>query len=98
MKRICLRNILAIVNLLLIIAAIPSPIGLLVVIVLLDCHRAYATIQQELGRRLSKYASIYFPGSHGCINDTKKWAANTKSNFSVIVVPAIDQDVAATVY
>ena len=56
-----------------------------------------STIQQELGRRLSKKALIYFPGSPGYINDTARWAANTESNFSVVVVPGIDRDVAATV-
>lgn len=56
-----------------------------------------STLQQEPGRRLSKYASLYFPNISGYINDTERWAAETKSNFSVIVVPAIDRDVAATV-
>ena len=56
-----------------------------------------STIQQELGRRLSKNASLYFPGSPGYINDTDRWAANTESNFSVVVVPGIDRDVAVTV-
>ena len=56
-----------------------------------------STIQQELGRHLSKNASIYFPGSPTFLNDTQKWAANTESNFSAVVVPATDRDVAATV-
>lgn len=56
-----------------------------------------STIQQELGRRLSKDALLYFPNSPGYINDTTRWAAETESNFSVVMVPAIDRDVAATV-
>ena len=56
-----------------------------------------STIQQELGRRLSKGALLYFPNSPGYINVPTRWAAESESNFSVVVVPAIDLDVAATV-
>ncbi|KAG8526291.1 uncharacterized protein KY384_000284 [Bacidia gigantensis] len=31
-------------------------------------------------------------------NLTERWAANSNSNFSVVVVPAVDKDVVATVH
>ena len=87
----------ALPNLVLIIAAIPSLSG--------HIHSENSTwlspsilnLHRELGRRLSRNASIYFPGSPSYIDDTARWATNIESNFSVVVVPGMDQDVAATV-
>ena len=95
--RIFPRIILAFVNLLPIIAAIPSFIGHTRRDTFTRLSPNISIIQQELGRGLSKDAVIYFPGSPGYVNDTEKWAANTESSFSIVVVPAIDRDVAATV-
>ena len=93
---VSLQTISALLNLAPIIAAVPSFIG--------HTHDNFtrlppsiSTVQQELGRRLSRNASIYFPGSPGYINDTERWAPNTESNFSFVVVPGIDRDVVATV-
>lgn len=95
---ISLRAILALLNLVRIIVAIPSLIGHTRSDNFTHQPPNISTIQQELGRHLSKDASIYFPGSPGYINDTERWAPNTASNFSLVVVPAIDRDVAATVF
>lgn len=92
-----LRVFLAILNLVPILVAIPSPIGYTPSDNFTHLSPNISTIQQELGRHLSKGASIYFPGSSSYINDTERWAPNTESNFSLVVVPAIDRDVAATV-
>ena len=94
---ISLRLTLALLNLVSIIAAIPSLIGHIHSGNFTWLSPSIPNIQQELGRRLSKNASIYFPGSPSYTDDTAKWAANTQSNFSVVVVPGIDRDVAATV-
>ena len=95
--RISLRVILALLSLIPIITAIPSFIGHTRSDSFTRLSPNISTVQQELGRRLSKNASIYFPGSPGYISDTERWAPNTESNFSLVVVPAIDRDVAATV-
>ena len=95
--RILLGPVLALLNLFLVIAAIPSISGHIRSENFTWLAPSIPNVQQELGRRLSKNASIYFPGSPSYINDTAKWAANTASNFSVVVVPGIDRDVAATV-
>ena len=84
-------------NLLPLIAAIPSSIRHARRDDITALPLSMSTIQQELGRRLSKDALLYFPNSPGYINDTTRWAAETQSNFSVVMVPAIDRDVAATV-
>ena len=96
--RISLGLVSALLNLVSIIAAIPSLSGYIHSENFTWLSPSIPNIQQELGRRLSKNASIYFPGSPSYTNDTAKWAANTQSNFSVVVVPGIDRDVAATVF
>ena len=94
---ISLRIISALLSLVSIIAATPSLIGHIRSENFTWLSPSIPNIQQELGRRLSKNASIYFPGSPSYINDTARWAANTVSSFSIVVVPGIDRDVAATV-
>lgn len=94
---ISLQVIPALLNLLPLIAAIPSSLGHTRRDDITALPLSVSTIQQELGRRLSKDALLYFPNSPGYINDTTRWAAQTDSNFSVVMVPAIDRDVAATV-
>lgn len=95
---ISLRAILALLNLVRIIVATPSPIGHTLSDNFTHLSPSISTIQQELGHHLSQHASIYFPGSPSYINDTERWAPNTESNFYLVVVPAIDRDVAATVF
>lgn len=56
-----------------------------------------STVQLGLGPRLSKGASIYFPNSPDFTNYTERWSTSTESDFAVVVVPAVDQDVAETV-
>lgn len=87
----------ALPNLVSFIAAIPSLSGHIHSKNSSRLSPSIPNFHQELGRRLSKNASIYFPGSPSYIDDTAKWAANTESNFSVVVVPGMDQDVASTV-
>ena len=53
-------------------------------------------IQLGLGPRLSSEASIYFPNSPEFADYTERWSASTMSDFAVVVVPAIDRDVAET--
>lgn len=95
---VSLRVILAPLNLISIIAAIPSFIRHTRSDGFTLLPPSISTIQQELGPQLSQNASIYFPGSPGYMNDTERWATNTESNFSVVIVPGIDADVAATVH
>ena len=94
---ISVQVISALLNLIPPLAAVPSSIRLNRSDDFTPLRPSLFTIQQELGRRLSKNASLYLPNSPGYINDTERWSAETKSNFSVVVVPAIDRDVAATV-
>lgn len=92
-----LQVIVTLLDLVPLIAAIPSFIGHTRSDNFTRLPPSVSTYQQELGPRLSKNATLYFPNSPGYINDTERWAANTKSNFSVVVVPGTAQDVAATV-
>ena len=84
-----LQVMLGLFSLVPIIAAIPSSITYTLPNI--------STIQQQLGPHLSKNASLFFPGSTGYVSDTERWASNTESDFSVVVVPGTDKDVAATV-
>ena len=56
-----------------------------------------STIESELGPRLSKTASIHFPNNPDFSNLTETWSSATGSDFAVVVIPAIDEDVAETV-
>ena len=56
-----------------------------------------STLELELGPLLSKNASIYFPNSAQFANLTQRWSAAVDATFSVVVVPGIAKDVAATV-
>ncbi|KAI4211498.1 MAG: hypothetical protein LQ351_005674 [Letrouitia transgressa] len=57
----------------------------------------YAKILQELRPRLSKKASLYFPTSPSYKNYTELWSESAVGDILVVVVPAIDSDVAETV-
>ena len=94
---ISLSVISAILNLNPIILAIPSSIKYTRHNNFTQLPPSILTIQQELGRRLSRNDTLYFPGSLGYIDDTERWAPNTESNFSVVVVPGTAKDVATTV-
>ncbi len=56
-----------------------------------------STVQLELGPRLSKGASLYFPNSSDFADYTERWSTSTESDFAVVVVPAMNRDVAETV-
>ena len=54
-------------------------------------------VQSQLGPRLSNHATLYFPTSANYANLTERWSLSTKSDFAVVMVPGVDNDVAATV-
>ena len=56
-----------------------------------------SSIQQDLGPRLSQGATLYFPNSSQFEDATSRWSAYAEPQISVIVKPAIAEDVAATV-
>jgi len=56
-----------------------------------------STVQLELGPRLSNNASIYFPNNSNFAAANKRWSAAVDPTFIVVVVPSVDNNVAATV-
>ncbi|KAB8237519.1 hypothetical protein ETB97_012941 [Aspergillus alliaceus] len=80
--------------------------SLLCATLLRECHALWpdashlgsdATVGWELGKRLSKGASIYFPGNELFTNATARWSQWGKPNISVVVEVANQWDVAETV-
>lgn len=57
-----------------------------------------STVQLELGPSLSKGASIYFPNSPDFGILTERWSTAADPDFAVVVVPAVANDVAVTVF
>lgn len=90
------RAVLGVLNLLTLVTAIPAAIRR----TSCDINQLppnVSTIQLEIGRQLSKNASIYFPGSPDYLNLTTRWSAITESKFAIVVEVAVAADVAATV-
>lgn len=56
-----------------------------------------STVQLGLGPRLSRGASLYFPNSPEFANYTERWSATAMAEFAVVVVAAVDRDVAESV-
>ena len=56
-----------------------------------------SVFQSQLGPRLSKHAALYFPDGPEYANLTERWSLSAKSDFAVVMVPGVDNDVAATV-
>ncbi|KAL8688133.1 MAG: hypothetical protein Q9218_005877 [Villophora microphyllina] len=56
-----------------------------------------ASVQQGLGQQLSPGASIVLPGSQTFADANVRWSPAEHPDFAIVVVPATDQDVAATV-
>ncbi|KAL8663420.1 MAG: hypothetical protein Q9168_008098, partial [Polycauliona sp. 1 TL-2023] len=54
-------------------------------------------IKHDLGRQLSPKADIYLPGNDSYVNATTRWNGAMHPDFAAVVVPANDEDVAATV-
>ena len=54
-------------------------------------------VQGQLGPRLSKHAALYFPNSPKYANLTERFSLSAKSDFAVVMVPGVENDVAATV-
>ncbi|GAO13091.1 uncharacterized protein UV8b_03469 [Ustilaginoidea virens] len=52
---------------------------------------------RELQARLSPGAKVYFPGSQGFNDSSRRWSSLDPPTVNVVVVPATEQDVAATV-
>ena len=94
---VSLQIILALLNFMVIIAAIPSSFRHARQDNFTWLPPNMSTVQQELGHRLSKNASIYFPGSPDYANATEWWAVNDSPRFSIVVVPGVDRDIAVTV-
>ena len=55
-------------------------------------------VQSQLGPRLSRHAALYFPNNPQFTNLTDRWSLSAQSEFAVVVVPGVDNDVAVTVY
>ncbi|RYP89692.1 hypothetical protein DL770_004180 [Monosporascus sp. CRB-9-2] len=58
------------------------------------CHRGAKA--EELSERLSSKAQVYFPGSDGFAPATARWSALSTPEVNVVIVPGVENDVAAT--
>lgn len=56
-----------------------------------------ASVQQDLGRLLSKGATLYFPGSPQFANATSRWSAYAEPKIAVVVEATTAEDVSTTV-
>lgn len=56
-----------------------------------------SSVQQDLGRLLSKGATLYFPGSLQFANATSRWSAYAEPQIAVVVEPTTAEDVSTTV-
>ena len=56
-----------------------------------------SVLQGQLGPRLSKHAALYFPNNPKYANLTERWSLSAKPEFAVVMVPGVENDVAATV-
>ena len=63
----------------------------------LSVSSSISLVQSQLGPCLSKNATLYFPNSPNYPNLTERWSLSSKSDFAVVLVPGVDNDVAATV-
>ena len=71
----------------------PAPLGLTA----RDSTPSTSRIQAELGPKLCKGGSIYFPSSPEFGNYTTRWSTATEGSYLVVIVPACEKDVATAV-
>ena len=62
-----------------------------------DTTPSPARIQSELGPKLCKKSSIYFPSSPEFGNYTEHWSIAAEGDILVVVVPRCDKDIAVAV-
>ena len=62
-----------------------------------DTTPSASRIQSELGPKLCKGSSIYFPSSPEFADLTERWSVRAEGDILVVVVPACDNDVALAV-
>ena len=73
--------------------AVPAPIEL----TSRDFTPSTSKIQAELGLKLCKGASIYFPNSPEFGEYTTRWSTASEGDILVVIVPACEKDVATAV-
>ncbi|TQS33289.1 hypothetical protein Golomagni_06374 [Golovinomyces magnicellulatus] len=62
------------------------------------CNACPATREyNELGKSLSNKAKVYFPCSEGFADAKARWSTLAAPDVKIVVLPGIEQDVAATV-